>query len=89
MDTEAEALQEKQRFKRLRQEIEQMLQDTTLDYRQITKTLDYNCYSTPDKLAVVRVLCDVRKTGLHDKKKLQKVINHYAIEHENVLALKP
>jgi hypothetical protein len=66
-----------------------MLSDKSLDYRQIVKELDYSCkYSIPETLAVVRILCDIRKTGLYDKKKLQKVLNHYAVEHENMLVLK-
>jgi hypothetical protein len=68
-----------------------MLLDKKLDYRQITKTLDYNLYSSTDRLAVVRVLCDIRGAGLsdNDKKRLQEVINHYAIEYDNILVLKP
>jgi hypothetical protein len=88
MDTEAEARYDARRFVTLRQEIERML-DNESDYRQIAKTLDYNCYSSPDRLAVVRVLCDIRKSGLYDKKRLQKVINHYAIEYDNMIVLKP
>ena len=66
-----------------------MLANESLDYRQIVKELDYDCkYSSPDKLAVVRIICDIRKTGLYDKKKLQKIINHYAIEYENIVVLK-
>jgi hypothetical protein len=63
MDTEAEAVRNRERLKRLQQQIEQMLLDestTTTDYRQIAKTLDYNCYSSTDRLAVVRILCDIR-----------------------------
>lgn len=38
-----------------------MLANESLDYRQITKELDYNyCYSSTDRLAIVRVLCDIR-----------------------------
>jgi hypothetical protein len=91
MDTELEAIRDKKRFRVLRQHIEQMLLDNTIDYRQITKTLDYNLYSTPDRLDIVRVLLNIKKTGLHDndKKKLQKIINHYAAEHDNLIVLKP
>jgi hypothetical protein len=90
MDTEAEAVRDRARFKRLRLEIEQMLTSES-DYRQITKTLDYNCYSSSERLAVVRVLCDIRKSELpeNDKKKVQKVLNHYAIEYDNLIVLKP
>jgi hypothetical protein len=89
LDAEISAIREEQRLRRLRQYVEQMLANESLDYRQITKTLDYNCYSSPDRLAVVRVLCDIRKVGLHDKKKVQKVMNHYAIEYDNMIVLKP
>ena len=89
LDTEISAIREEQRLRGLRQEIEQMLLDKKSDYRQITKTLDYNLYSSPDRLAVVRVLCDIRKSGLYDQKKVQKVLNHYAIEYDNLIVLKP
>ena len=68
LDAELAAIREDQRARYLRREIEQML-DNESDYRQIAKTLDYNCYSSPDRLAVVRVLCDIRKSGLYDKKR--------------------
>jgi len=48
------------------------------DYRQIVRELDHICkYSSPEKLGIVRILYDIKKTGLFvgDKKKLQKVIN--------------
>ena len=77
MDAEVAVIREEQHLKRLRQQIEHMLADDSLDYRQIVKELDYSCkYSNPEKLAVVRILCDTRKTGLYDKKKVQKVISH-------------
>jgi hypothetical protein len=66
-----------------------MLADKSLDYRQIVREFDYNCkYSSPERLEIVRILYDIKKTGLGDKKKLQKVINHYAVERDNMLVLK-
>ena len=90
MDTEAAAIRDKERFKRLEEQIIDMLVDKSLDYRHIVRELDCNYkYSSPEKLEIVRILYDIKKTGLGNKKKLQKLINHYAIEHENMLVLKP
>ena len=71
----------------LEKQIQSML--LSADYQTIVKELDYKCkYSTQEKLEIVQILYNIRKTGLYDKKKLQKVINHYAVEHENKLVLK-
>jgi hypothetical protein len=89
MDTELAATQERQRLKMLEKQIEDMLLSN--DYQTLVKELDYRCkYSTQEKLEMIWILHNIRKTGLYDKKKLlQKVINHYAIEHDNMLVLKP
>jgi hypothetical protein len=90
MDTELEAIKQKERFKELEQQIQAMLLSSAVDYRTVVKELDSRCkYSSQDKLEVVRVLYKIKESGLYDKKKLQKVINHYAIEYDNILVLKP
>jgi hypothetical protein len=78
-----------QHLKRLEQQNEDML--TNIDHKQLVKELDYECqYSSQTKVEIVGVLYRIKHNhyGLYDKKKLQKLINHYAIEHANVLALK-
>jgi hypothetical protein len=60
------------------------------DYQTIIEELDYSYkYSTQTTIEIVRILHNIRKAGLRDKKKLQKVVNHYAVEHKNMLVLKP
>jgi hypothetical protein len=66
---------------------------TNIDYKQLVKELDYECeYSSQTKVEIVGILCKIKtnRYGLYDnnKKKLQKLINHYAIEHENMVVLK-
>jgi hypothetical protein len=92
LDSETLALREKQRLKRLEEQIQDMLLSPTTDHRYIIRELDYTCkYSSPDKLAVVGILYKIKNTGLAAaaNMKLQKVLSYYAVEHENVLALKP
>jgi hypothetical protein len=94
LDSETSALKEQQRLQGLERQIADMLLDKSLDYRRICKGLDdnYRCkYSSTERLAIVQILCYIRQSGLADidKKKLQKVINHYAIERENMIVLKP
>ena len=90
MDSYDEAIKEEEHLRRLEQQIIDMLTDKSLDYRQIVKELNHGCqYSSPDKLAVVRILHDIRKTGLTDMKKLKRVLNYYAIERDyGMLVLK-
>jgi hypothetical protein len=94
MDTEAATIRDKERFKMLEQKIQDMLL-SNIDYRQIVRELDYSCkYSTQTTTEVVRILHKIRKTGLFigdndKKKKLQKVMNHYAIERNDTVVLKP
>ena len=99
MDTEAAAIRQKQELKRLEQQVEDMLLSpeptaaaaATADYKQLIKELDYNSrYSSVDigRIQIVQILCNIKQRQ-KDNKKLQKLINHYAIEHENVIALKP
>jgi hypothetical protein len=88
MDTEVAAVREKKYFKRLEGQIRDMLQSR--DYQTIIEELYYSCnYSTQTTTEIVRILHNIRKARLRDKKKLQKVVNHYAVEHENMLVLKP
>ena len=88
MDTEFEAIKQRERFKELEQRIQDMLQSA--NYRSIVKELDHSCkYSTQTTIEVIRILYNIKRTGLYDKKKLQKVMNHYVIEHEDMLVLKP
>jgi hypothetical protein len=42
IDTEVAAIREKEELKRLEQQVEDML--LSLDYKQLIKELDYNCY---------------------------------------------
>ena len=87
MDTELAAIQERQRLKMLEKQIQDML--LSADHQTIVKELDYSCkYSSQEKLEIVRILYNIRKTGLYDKKKLQRVIDHYAIERDNMIVLK-
>ena len=48
-------------------------------------------YSTQATVDVVQILYKIKKTGLYEneKKKLQKVMNHYAIEYDNMIVIKP
>ena len=76
-----------QHLKRLEQQNEDML--TNIDHKQLVKELDYECqYSSQTKVEIVQILCKIKERQ-PDNKKLQKLISHYAVEHENVLALKP
>jgi hypothetical protein len=60
----------------------------------MVRELDYECkHSTQATIDVVQLLYKIKKTGLYDhdqqnKKKLQKVLSHYAVEHDNMLVLK-
>jgi hypothetical protein len=73
MASETAAIQEKQRLKRLEEQIQDMLL-STIDYRQIVRELDHECkYSSREKLEVVR---------------LQKVLSHYVVQRDNMLVLK-
>jgi hypothetical protein len=57
LDSETLALREKERLYRLEQQIQDMLAGKSLDYRHIVRELDdIRKYSSPDKLAVVRIL---------------------------------
>ena len=94
MDTEFAAIRQKQRLKRLEQQIEDIL--TNVDYDKLVKELDYQCmYSTEAKINIVRILCNIRlkekQKDTRNKKlpKLQKLINHYAIENDDMVVLKP
>lgn len=63
-----------------------------MDYKQIVRELNYKCrYSTQATVDVVQILYKIKKTGLYEneKKKLQKVMNHYAIEYDNMIVIKP
>jgi len=61
-DSETLAIREKERLKELGQQIQNMLADKSLDYRQIVRELDYHCkYSSPERLEIVRILCDIQK----------------------------
>ena len=52
--------------------------------------LDYECeYSSRDRLEIVQILLIIKQTGVCDKKKLQRLLNHYAIEHDNMVVVKP
>jgi hypothetical protein len=42
IDTEVAAIREKEELKRLEQQVEDML--LSLDYKQLIKELEYNCY---------------------------------------------
>ena len=91
MHAELEAIKQKERLKELEQQIQAMLlSSSAVDYRTVVKELDSGCkYSSQEKLEVVRILYKIKESGLYDKKKLQRLINHYAIEHDNILVLKP
>jgi hypothetical protein len=55
-DSETLAIREKERLKKLGQQIQNMLADKSLDYRQIVRELDYDCkYSSPERLEIVRI----------------------------------
>ena len=51
--------------------------------------LDYKCkHSSQATVDIVQLLYKIKKTGRYDKKKLQKLLNYYAIEHDNMLVLR-
>jgi hypothetical protein len=88
LDTEFAAIRDRERFKRLGQQVQDML--VSVDHKQLVKELDYKYeYSTQEKLEIVRILYKIRRSSLYDKKKLQKVINHYAIEDNDMFILRP
>jgi hypothetical protein len=46
--------------------------------------------SSQTKAEILGILCNIRvKAKQKDNKKLQKLINYYAIEHDNMIVLKP
>jgi hypothetical protein len=57
----------------------------------LVKELDYQCmYSTEAKMNIVRTLCNIElREKQKDNKKLQRLINHYAIEGDSMMVLKP
>lgn len=63
----------------------------SLEYKQLVEELDYEVeHSSPDKIEVVNILLDIRKKQpFKDNKKLQRLINHYAVERDNMVILKP
>ena len=86
-DSDLDAIKNKERVQMLEQQIEDML--ISLDFWQLVKELDHECqYSSQTKVEIVQILCKIKERQ-PDNKKLQKLISHYAVEHENVLALKP
>jgi hypothetical protein len=74
-DSETLAAREKERLKRLEEQIENMLPN--MDYKQLIKELDYNIYSGLEKMDIVQILLRIKaKQAKQDEnKKLQKVIN--------------
>jgi hypothetical protein len=90
MDTEIAAIRDKERFKVLQQQIQDMLLSSAMDYQTIVKELDSRCkYLSSEKLEIVRILYKIKESGLYYNKKLQKILSHYAVEHDNMLVLKP
>jgi hypothetical protein len=92
MDTELEAIKQKERFKGLEQQIQDML--LSVDYKKLVKELDSRCkYLSSENLEIVRILYKIKESGLYDndndKKKLQKVLSHYAVERAGMIILKP
>jgi hypothetical protein len=89
LNTEFAAIRVKECLKRLEQQIEDML--LSLDYKQLVKELDYDCkYSSQIRIEVVRIFCNIRsKEKQKDNKRLQKLPNRYAIEHGNMVVVKP
>jgi hypothetical protein len=42
------------------------------------------------KIEIVQILCNIKQRQKDNpNKKLLKVLNHYAVEHDNMLVLKP
>ena len=66
LDAEVEARRDRERFKLMERQIQNMLVSSAADYRHIIRELDYTCkYSTPEKIEVVKILYDIKKkTGL-------------------------
>jgi hypothetical protein len=82
------ALREKELLKNLEQQIEDML--TTIDPKDLIKEPDYNMFGDTS-LDIIRILCNLklRLKQKDNQRKIQKVINRYAIEYDNMLVLKP
>jgi hypothetical protein len=87
-DSEFAAIRERERLKRLEEQITDMLL-SSLDYKRLAKEIDHECVLSPDRMAVVKILIGIREKQ-PDNKKLQKLINHYAIElDDGMMVLKP
>jgi hypothetical protein len=92
MGTEFAAIKERQRLKKLEEQITDMLPN--MDHKQLIKRLDYGVYSGPERMEIITILLRIRASQAktnhpNASEKLQKLINHYAIEHRNMVVLKP
>jgi hypothetical protein len=67
-----------------------MLADSDVDTKDLTKILDYNIFGDT-RLDIIRMLCNIKERVKQkdNQRKIQKIINHYAIEYDNILVLKP
>jgi hypothetical protein len=88
MDSVIAEEKERMRLARLEQQIEDMLTNGR-SVEQLIKEIDHDTFSDT-RIDSVNVLLTLRtKQPFNDNKKLQKLINHYAIERDNMLILKP
>lgn len=88
MDTEFASLREKERLKRLEEQIEDMLSNGR-SLGQLIKEVDWHTFSDT-KLETIQVLLDIKdEQPFKDNKRLQKLISQYAIERDGMVILKP
>jgi hypothetical protein len=88
LDTEFASLREKERLKRLEEQIEDMLANGR-SLGQLIMEVDWHTFSDT-KLETIQVLLDIKdKQPFKDNKRLQKLISHYAIERDGMVILKP
>ena len=79
-------------YLQMEQRLEQMMTDKSLDVYSIIKEMDssYNGkYSTQDRMHTVKTLIKLRRKYPEKNGKLQRLIDHYAVEYDNMLVLKP